>query len=164
MSKPSPEVRQFKLASGEEIVCEVIQWNNEEELELVVRKAMKLVMGEMETGVRYYSFRPWMVYQENPDDLLVLNGNHVIGIAYPPESLISQYDEAVDDMSKMWEQRNKEFLQSRGDEPFENIDSINKMTRQVLEEASKLEEYVEKISSDSDDNVIIFPGPTDTIH
>lgn len=158
------EVRQFKLASGEEIVCEVIQWNNEEELELVVRKAMKLVMGEMETGVRYYSFRPWMVYQENPDDLLVLNGNHVIGIAQPPVSLIAQYDEAVDDMAKMWEQRNKEYLQSRGDEPFEDIDSVNKMTRQVLEEASKLEEYIEKISGDSDDNIIQFDPSKRTLH
>jgi hypothetical protein len=158
------EVRQFKLASGEEIVCEVIQWNNEEELELVVRKAMKLVMGEMETGVRYYSFRPWMVYQENPEDLLVLNGNHVIGIAYPPESLTTQYDEAVDDMAKMWEQRNKEYLQNRGDESFEDIGSVNKMTRQVLEEASKLEEYIEKISGDSDENIIQFDPSKRTLH
>jgi hypothetical protein len=157
------EVRQFKLASGEEIVCEVIQWNNEEELELVVRKAMKLVMGEMETGVRYYSFRPWMVYQENPEDLLVLNGNHVIGIAYPPESLTTQYDEAVDDMAKMWKERNKEYLQNRGDESFEDIDKINKMTKEVMRESEKIEEYLKSLDSD-DDNVIAFPGPTDTIH
>ena len=152
------EVRQFKLASGEEIVCEVIQWNNEEELELVVRKAMKLVMGEMETGVRYYSFRPWMVYQENPDDLLVLNGNHVIGIAYPPVSLISQYDEAVDDMAKMWEQRNKEYLQSRGDEPFEDIDDVNKMTKNLKKTSDEIEEYLESLKDEdsSTSNVITF--------
>ena len=163
MSKPSPEVRQFKLASGEEVVCEVIQWHNEEELELIVRKAMKLVMGEMDTGVRYYSFRPWMVYQENPEDLVVLNGNHVIGIAYPPESLIAQYDEAVDDMAKMWEQRNKEYLQSRGDEPFEDINKINKMTKAVMRESEKIEKYLNSLDSDYN-NVILFPGPTDTIH
>ena len=35
-------LRQFKLSSGDEIVCEVIQWQNEEELELIVRKPMRI--------------------------------------------------------------------------------------------------------------------------
>ena len=39
------ELRQFKLTSGEEIVAEILQWNEESlggHLEIVCRKAMRL--------------------------------------------------------------------------------------------------------------------------
>lgn len=164
MTKPY-EVRQFKLASGEEIVCEIIQWNNEEELELVVRKAMKLVMGELETGIKYYSFRPWMVYQENPDDFVVLNGNHVVGIAYPPDSLITQYDEAVDEMSKMYEERQKEHLAKKGSE-YKSVDEINELTKSLLNTTEELEGYIKSLDNqDSSSNVInMFSFNKDNMH
>ena len=78
MSEELYETKQFKLASGDEIICEVVQWNMDEETEIVVRKAMKLVMGETEGGnYRYYSFRPWMVYQEKSTGLYYIKrGTH----------------------------------------------------------------------------------------
>ena len=164
MTKPY-EVRQFKLASGEEIVCEIIQWNNEEELELVVRKAMKLVMGQSETGIKYYSFRPWMVYQENPDDFVILNGNHVVGIAYPPDSLITQYDEAVDEMAKMYEDRQKEHLEKKGSE-YKSVNKINELTKSLLNTNEELEGYIKSLDNqDSSSNVIsMFSFNKDEIH
>ena len=166
MSKEQYEIRQFKLASGEEVVCEIIQWHNEEELELVVRKAMKLVMGEMETGVRYYSFRPWMVYQENPEDFIVLNGNHVVGIGYPTASLIDQYHEAVTDMAKMYESRQEEYRKKSGDE-YKSVDDINKMTKNLLNSAEEIEEYLQTLKSQDsgDSNVInMFDFNKDNMH
>ena len=50
MSKDLYETKQFKLTSGEEVIAEVVQWNMDDETEIVVRKAMKLVMGETEGG------------------------------------------------------------------------------------------------------------------
>lgn len=158
------EIRQFKLASGEEIVCEVVQWQNEEELELVVRKVMKLVMGEMETGVRYYSFRPWMVYQENPDDLLILQGNHVVGIAYPPDSLIKQFNEAVDDMEQMYKQRQKEYLQSIGKEEYKTTKQINDLTKSLLDEVDMIEEYLKQLNDSDSSNVLVFDPSKKTLH
>ena len=164
MTKPY-EIRQFKLASGEEIVCEIITWNNEEELELVVRKAMKLVLGEMETGMRYYSFRPWMVYQENPEDFVVLNGNHVVGIGYPPESLMEQYDEAVDEMTKMYEDRTKEFRAKKGNE-YKSAEEINELTKSLLKTTEDLDDYVKSLDEkDSSSNVInMFDFNKDNMH
>lgn len=149
------EIRQFKLASGEEIVCEIVQWHNEEELEIVVRKPMKLVMGEMaETGVRYYSFRPWMVYQENPEDLIVLNGNHVIGIGFPPKTLIAQFDEAVDEMAQMNKHREEEYkLNHPSPEDIANI------TSKVKVSAKGIEEYLQTLKDDSDFNNVIQFDP-----
>jgi|TARA_B110000238_G_C16114485_1_gene434171 hypothetical protein len=108
------ELRQFKLTSGEEIVAEILQWNEESlggHLEIVCRKAMRLKLVESTEGVKYYSFRPWMVYQEHPDDILILNGNNVVGIAFPPDTLVLQYDTAVKEMTKMAEDREKEFTE-----------------------------------------------------
>lgn len=105
------DLRQLKLSSGEEIVCEVVQWSDQNiDLELVVRKAMRLVMQETMDGtaIKYYSFRPWMVYQESQDDLLIINANNVVGIAFPPETLIVQYMEAVDEMIRQNADREKE--------------------------------------------------------
>ena len=108
---PDSDLRQLKLASGEEIVCEIFQWNDQNiDLEIVVRKAMRLVMQETMDGtaIKYYSFRPWMVYQESQDDLLIINTNNVVGIAFPPETLIVQYMEAVDEMIRQNADREKE--------------------------------------------------------
>ena len=157
------EVRQFKLVNGEEVVCEIIQWHNEEELELVVRKAMKLDSGNTEEGSRYYAFRPWMVYQEDPDELLVINGHHVIGIGFPTPQLIDQFDEAVDDMARMCEERKKEYEERKG------LSSTMDMTKKVINEANDLEEYIEKMrqegQTDSDDsNILQFDPNKRTLH
>ena len=61
--------RQMKLASGEEIVGDVYQWNDETHDEIVIKNAMRLNLYEGPTGDKFFSFRPWMVYQENEEDL-----------------------------------------------------------------------------------------------
>jgi len=118
MKEVDTELRQFKLSSGEEIVCEIMHWNDEENLEIVVRKAMRLVMQQGDDGTKYYSFRPWMIYQESSEDILVLNTNTVVGIAWPPETLIVQYDEAVKDMNELNEVREREHAEKFKTKPL----------------------------------------------
>ena len=75
--------RQFTLTNGDEIVCYVVQFNDERDDNIIIKDAMKLNMYENQTGDKYFSFRPWMVYQEGSEELLILNSMHVIGIAIP---------------------------------------------------------------------------------
>lgn len=128
------DLRQLKLSSGEEIVCEVVQWSDQNiDLELVVRKAMRLVMQETMDGsaIKYYSFRPWMVYQESADDLLIINANNVVGIAFPPETLIVQYMEAADEMIRQNNDReiehNKKAVRKPSLNSKENGQSLSPM-------------------------------------
>ena len=135
------DLRQFKLTSGEEIVCEIVQWNDNMELEIVVRKAMRLVMQEGPEGVKYYSFRPWMVYQESEDDLMIINGNNVVGIGFPPEVLLVQYFEAVEEMFRM------------------NVDRVSEYIKSAPKTAEqKLDQYL-KTNLDSGSNVIDMFDP-----
>ncbi len=139
------EYRQFKLSSGEEIVCEVLEWNDEAEVEILVRKAMRLILVEQGDGVKFYSFRPWMVYQENPDDILILNVNMVVGIGFPPDTLLKQYLEAVTEMGKMNDVREQEFAESVAEEIA------------LTQNADKIERYLDTMDSGS--NVIDMFDP-----
>jgi len=141
MKNEGMDLRQFKLTSGEEIVCEIVQWNDNMELEIVVRKAMRLVMQEGPEGVKYYSFRPWMVYQESEDDLMIINGNNVVGIGFPPEVLLVQYFEAVEEMFRM------------------NVDRVSEYIKSAPKTAEqKLDQYL-KTNLDSGSNVIDMFDP-----
>lgn len=78
------DLRQFKLNNDDEIICEVVEWNDEEHDTMVVRKAMKIVtVDDMETSMRYYTFRPWMSMNTNPDTLHVLNSYHILAESQP---------------------------------------------------------------------------------
>lgn len=145
MQQDSTDLRQFKLTSGEEIVCEVLQWDDNTEIEIVVKKAMRLVMQESVDGVKYYSFRPWMVYQESADDILVINGNQVVGIGFPPDTLLVQYFEAVEEMHRMNLDRETEYNKS-----FSTKSSAKK-------DMDKLDRYLKNMDSGS--NVISMFDP-----
>jgi hypothetical protein len=57
------EIRQFKLANNDEIMCEVVEYHEDDDA-IVIRKTMKMVqMDNMANGTRYYAFRPFMMYQ-----------------------------------------------------------------------------------------------------
>ena len=147
MSKELYETKQFKLTSGEEVIAEVVQWNMDDETEIVVRKAMKLVMGETEGGnYRYYSFRPWMVYQENLQDFIILNAAHIVGIAQPVDSILIQYEEALISMQEMHDNRhNQATITGNGD--------VNELTQKLRDHLKELEEKTKE------DNVVPFIDP-----
>tara|TARA_R110000868_G_scaffold67271_2_gene199812 strand:- start:335 stop:763 length:429 start_codon:yes stop_codon:yes gene_type:complete len=88
------EIKHFKLSNGDEIVCDVIEWPDVDgdSPDVVVRNVFKIVVaGTKGNGIRYYQFRPWMVYQDEPGMFQVINCNHIIGEANPPNQLIEQY-------------------------------------------------------------------------
>jgi hypothetical protein len=94
------EIKHFKLTNGEEIVCDVVEWPDEDgdSPDIVVRNAFKIIQSgtDRAEGIRYYQFRPWMVYQDEPEMFQILNGNHIIGEANPPEGLLEQYLKIID--------------------------------------------------------------------
>lgn len=140
------ELRQFKTTSGEEVVCEVMQWNDGYESEILVRKAMKLVLQESPDGIKYFSFRPWMVYQEHPDDIIVLNLNNIVGIGFPPDTLVVQYNAAVQDMAEMNLTREQEFSQT-----------FEEKAEKRMKFKDKIDEYLSRMDSGS--NVIDLFDP-----
>jgi|TARA_Y100000389_G_C17276724_1_gene420810 hypothetical protein len=137
------EIKQFKLVSGEEIVCEVVEWPSDDFSGMVIRRVLMIKTSFDEKGNRYYTFRPWMALQEGTEKFISLEGTHVMGEANPDLVMLKNYKEAVEN---------------------------NELSEEELLE--KVEKYVEKMkeiyNEDSDqlmdDNILAFPSKNDRIH
>ena len=88
------EVKQIKLLSGEEILCDLvdIEWTDEEGEVMIIRSAYSLVSQEdFENGLRYYTFRPFMMHVYDPSKILLLNAAAVICLTTPADPVMEQY-------------------------------------------------------------------------
>lgn len=161
------DLKQFKLTNDDEIICEVLQWDDPDNAGMVIRGAMRIISAEdYNRGVRFYAFRPWMVFNDNPEDLQTLNAAHIIAETNPSNGLVKHYlktlnavkkalnkrDMPLDDLAPKVENMNeKEFQEFLDDYLKENeIDLFNKDDLNL------------KDSSDAD-NVIQFK-PKGTMH
>ena len=145
------DLRQFKLADGDEILCEVLEWHEEEDA-LVIRKTLKLVMMDnMANGVRYYAFRPFMMYQMNPKAFQIINCQHIIAEASPTQDLINEYFNSLESLAAE-ESSEKEL----------NTDEIRK--RAAEKAKAYIKTYVESAGYSDTMNIINFPTPSDKIH
>ena len=92
---------QFRLSNGDEIIAQVVQEPEGDEVNIVVRNAMMITRTEnLETGYRYYSFRPWMSFQLNDEYLQLLNYSHIVGEAKPSKVLLEQYLKSIESQAE----------------------------------------------------------------
>ena len=118
------DLRQFKLVNDEEIICEVMEWNNEETSTMVVRRALKIVATDDHTSeMRYYTFKPWMLMNNDPDSLQVLNSTHIISESSPTKIAVSYYYDVIKEMSTNEELQILEKFDQGVDEIINELDS-----------------------------------------
>lgn len=92
--------RQFKLTNGDEMVCELID-ADEEIADIIVRRAMKIVTtDDLEDNVRYYTLKPWISFQDDSTDLVSLNSVHIISESTPSATMMEHYSKALADVDK----------------------------------------------------------------
>ena len=95
------DIRQFKLTNDEEIICEVVEWNTQENDTMVVRKALQIIaMDDAPASMRYYTFKPWMLMNNDPEVLQVLNSFHIIAEAQPTKIAIQHYYDVLKEMKE----------------------------------------------------------------
>ena len=88
-------IKQFKLVTGEEILAELIssEINEYDEELLFLRNVYTLVSTEdFKEGIRFYTFRPFMMHQYEDNKILALNSGAVICSAIPDRKVIEQYE------------------------------------------------------------------------
>lgn len=136
-------IKQFKLANGEEIICEVVEWADEENVDLVVRNALNLVVVDDDLKhVRYYNLKPWMTMQEGDEVFMTLNTNHIISVGNPTSKLLKYFYEAVENSNLSEEEISKKI-----------DDYVNKLKAKMSE-----------LGDDSDSNVIRFRPDKNKLH
>jgi predicted S18 family serine protease len=105
------DLRQFKLGDNEEIICEVVEWPDEEHDTMVVRRALKIIAVEdIAEGMRYYTFKPWMSMNNDPEQLQVLNSYHIIAEAKPSTMAIDHYNDIISEMKDFDAEENANYF------------------------------------------------------
>ena len=92
------DLKQFKLSSGEEIIALVVEWPDEDSLDIVIRNPVKIhsVLGP--DGNFYHTLKPFMVYQFAEDNLIILNASNIIAEGNPNKIVSNQYDRTIKDL------------------------------------------------------------------
>lgn len=158
-------IKQFKLTNDDELICEVLDWNDEEGV-VIIRGAFKLIEAEdMDRGIRFWAFRPWMGFNEDPETLQTLTSGHIIGEMTPADSLIEHYNKTVE--------RVKQFGKKKKDVQFAELSG---MTEEEIDDYldSVEEEFEISFEADFDlddegdgaekSNVVQLKPPTNTKH
>ena len=150
-------LRQFKLVNNDELICELVQYS-EDESEILVRKVLKIIAADdYDNNVRYYSFKPWISFQDEIDELTVIQAMHVLTEVMPSDSLKKHFKVAVNDI------KDKEALSKKNID----LDSILDQTENMTE--SEIRTYIQGLIEDEDTkdsgdtNVIAFT-PKGTMH
>ena len=144
------DVKQFILSNGDEIVCEVVEWADDVEVDMVVRRAYRIVtVDDPVKGVRFFTLRPWLLMQSGNDLFNTINSQHIIAEANPTQQLLDQYRSAIRDA----EMDQEELLNERVERAAKRFKDMQDRIKQVeLDFGDNPPEQL----MDSNDNVIQF--------
>ena len=164
-------LKQFKMANGDELICEVVQWPEDDENEVVVRKMLKINSGDNYfSTTKYYSLRPYMSFFDDIGLLYVLNPFHILCEVTPSDDLRSLYWETIqmieEDLksgkSKMTRVKGKEMTEDVANEIMENNADL---FDSLIGDQYNLDF---KMSQDSAEqkmsNIVSFKKPKGTVH
>lgn len=143
------EIVQMKLTSGNEVVCQVLEWPEEGSNQMIVRNALAIVNIEFnESNDRMYMFVPWLHFAEGDKNYVLINTDHVMASSKPTDYLLDQYKIAVFETNEFSRKRVEEHAKRKED----GLKNLEQAIRNKIEE----EVY---------DNVVQFPGSDkETVH
>ena len=142
---------QLRLSNGSEIICEIMEYAEDDRKEMIARNVMSIVLGEYGDGERVYMFKPWIHYLESPMEFTMINSDHVISINRPNYMLVTEYYRAVKEMQKMGKEREEYFEE-------EQLAKLNKLVNDLAEVTQKKSEKLEL-----ENKIIKFPSKDDDI-
>jgi hypothetical protein len=89
-------IKQLKLINGEEILCEVL---DEAPDSICVNNALILQSNTAKDGSKFFTFRNFMVYQDQPQNVMLIMSDKIVAIAIPTEDMIEQYEIALEQLA-----------------------------------------------------------------
>ena len=123
----STSIRHFKLVTGEEVICEVLEETGDT---IVVNNAMSLMQNTLKNGDKFFTFKTFMVYQDTPMNVIIIFTDKILSLATPTKEMTDQYSMAIEEMAKYIEETYKDS----SDEEMsldEFLDDMDKETRLI---------------------------------
>jgi len=109
--------QQMKLTNGEEIIAQIVIWDEED---IVVKDALKITTNIFEAmdgnngdpyNYYHYGLKPWMAYSMHGDNNISLSFSNIVGCCFPSELLQREYSVALSSIKQF----NEEILESYKD-------------------------------------------------
>jgi hypothetical protein len=107
------DVKHLKLTTGEEVLCEILEEND---YDLVIRRALRLHTEVNEKRQRFHSFRPFMTYQDDPDVYTLVKAIHVVAVTFPAPAMIKQYQYSIMEVENL-----RDEMEEKSDDELEKI-------------------------------------------
>ena len=128
------EIIQLKLSSGEEVLCEIIQWDDQHNATILVKNAFEIVFLQSPTGaMRLCTLRPFMVGQVEEGYNIALNGDMITAQASPTRDILTNYRETLEEYLKFnIEPTDEELKEIEKEELAENILQFPKIDKSKL--------------------------------
>lgn len=157
----TPSIKQFKLSNDDELICEVLEWDNEENSAIIVRCPLCIINGEdLDKQMRFYAFKPWMGFSEDPEILHTINASHIIGEVTPSEDLISHYTRTIKKLNAFAKLKKTDIDM----EDFADMDSDEIQEYIDYKISERDEEEIEYDEPDEKDGNVITFKPKGTFH
>ena len=153
----SSNVVQLKLSSGDEIICEVMEWPDNGGNEMIIRNAMTMTYSFDMDNEQMYGLKPWFTMVESAEEYIIININHVTGTARPSSSYYKEYRSALSHMHTMAKKRKFEHDQEMIRQEKRFLDALEKMSAKISDSDYTV------LDSSPETNVIPFV-PKDTVH
>jgi hypothetical protein len=145
------EIKQFKLTNDDEIICEVVQWDSEDNANILVRRALKIInVEDFSKGMRFFAFRPWMLFNDDPESFQTINAMHIIGELNPSDDIITRWRGSV---TALTESKKKSFSLDDVAQAADELDD-EEFDRFMYSLTKNIDD--EEPDSDSPENVIKF--------
>lgn len=156
----SGEIKQFKLTNDDEIICEVVEWDSETNANIVVRRVLKIInVEDFAKGMRFFAFRPWMLFNDDPDEFQTINAMHIIGEINPQEEVITRYMKSI---LALAEKKNQSFSLDDVAKAADELD--DEEFDRFMHDLTVSEEIEPDPDSDSEPLNIIKFRPRDKMH
>lgn len=164
-------LKQFKMANGDELICEVVQWPEDDENEVVVRKMLKINSGDNYfSTTKYYSLRPYMSFFDDIGLLYVLNPFHILCEVTPSDDLRSLYWETIQMIEEDLKSGKSKMTRVKGKEMTEDVANEIMQNNADLFDSLIGDQYNLdfKMTQDSAEqkmsNIVSFKKPKGTVH
>lgn len=158
-----PKIKQFKLTNNDEIVCEVLEYDTPENAAILIRGALRVTENiDWRRGVRFFGFKPWLTFGDDPAILCTLNSTHIIGEVTPGKKLLGFYVKTVKDIKKsLTKEKNidvnvkdlEDALDTMSDEELDEYLDSN-----IIKDSDTFDLDITRDSSDG--KILKFPGNT----
>ena len=125
---PRHSIKHLKLVTGEELVCELMSETGDS---IVIRNALSLIEKDLSSGDKYYAFKTFMVYQDSPQNVIIIFFDKIMSIAVPTEEMQRQYSGAIAEMKDYNEaQELKQMERSEWEDDLSLEEFLNDMDRE----------------------------------